>query len=186
MTTLQNMTKTVAAYAADVGRLPPSNSRSSHTIDILLSRSDTNASSSSSQDEQENETEKFHGKAFDAKAFLDQRVMTPLQEICNAVTMLPGLFYSVYFLLSGSWTKDAEQIMYSDQIEKGWLTDLLARNFLGGFEYRWAENLGCINNPTFPHLTALPPPTVLIVALAGAVHPLFSILYHCNCMLLEP
>ena len=42
-------------------------------------------------------------KKFDYEAFNDRRVMSPLQERWNALTMLPAMFYGVYFVLAGCW-----------------------------------------------------------------------------------
>jgi hypothetical protein len=168
----------------------PQRKSSFTTIDIHLSRSDSNASSSSSQDELDNKQKKSKKKKkeFDAKAFLDNRVMTPLQEACNSITMIPQMIYSVYFVLSGSWAKGASEVATQTYVNNPMIiqesNNWLARFF--GDEYRWAENLGCINHPMFPHLTALPPPAVLTVAFAGVVHPIFSIWYHWYCMKLEP
>jgi hypothetical protein len=156
------------------------------TIDIHLSRSDSssNASSSSSLDELVN-TKKRANDTFDAKAYLDNRVMSPLQEACNAITMIPQMVFSAYYVLSGSWAIGATEMAYYAsnpiiQQQSIWLTHFL------GDEYRWAENLGCIDHPMFPHLTALPPPAVMIIAMTGIVHPIFSILFHWYCMRLEP
>mmetsp|Transcript_26990 Transcript_26990/g.53887 ORF Transcript_26990/g.53887 Transcript_26990/m.53887 type:complete len:316 (-) Transcript_26990:2166-3113(-) len=161
--------------------------RSSFTaIDIHLSRSDSssNASSSSSLDELD-KTKKRANDTFDAKAYLDNRVMSPLQEACNAITMIPQMVFSAYYVLSGSWAKGATEMAYYAsnpiiQQQSNWLTHFL------GDEYRWAENLGCIDHPMFPRLTALPPPAVMIIAMTGIVHPIFSILFHWYCMRLEP
>ena len=157
------------------------------TIDIHLSRSsdsNSNSSSSSSLDELDEKKKKRPKDTFDAKAYLDNRVMSPLQEACNAISMLPQMIFSAYFVLSGSWAKGGTVDYYADnpiiQQQSNWLTRFL------GDEYRWAENLGCISHPLFPHLTAVPPPAVMIVALAGVVHPIFSIVFHYYCMKLEP
>lgn len=42
-------------------------------------------------------------KKFDYEAFNDRRVMSPLQERWNAITMLPAMFYGIYFVLAGCW-----------------------------------------------------------------------------------
>ncbi len=162
----------------------PQKKNSFTTIDIHLSRNDSNVSSaSSSSDGSDEEKKKIVKETFDAKAYLDNRVMSPLQEACNALSMVPQMIFSAYFVLSGSWAKgatfDASAPMIQQQ-QSNWLT-----NFLGD-EYVWTENSGCIDHPIFPNLTALPPPPVIMVAFAGIVHPLFSILFHYNCMTLAP
>lgn len=171
-------------------RHSPSSGNSFTTIDILRSSSGDSIKSSSFQDDK-----KKNGDEFDAKKYLDQRVMTPMQEACNALTMLPGMLFSVWFILSGSWIMqqdgaEIEQQMVTTQTSGGWLTDV-ARQLFGGFDFDYTlaagySEFGCINSPMFPNLTALPPPAVLIVAFTGFVHPIFSILFHINCMFLEP
>ncbi len=47
-------------------------------------------------------------KKFDAQAYLDKRVMTPMQERVNALTILPNLFYCIYFVLAGCWLSSEE------------------------------------------------------------------------------
>ncbi len=165
----------------------PQKKSSFTTIDIHLSRNDSNVSSasssaSSSSDGSDEEKKKIVKDNFDAKAYLDNRVMSPVQEACNALSMVPQMIFSAYFVLSGSWAKgatyDASAPMIQQQ-QSNWIT-----NFLGD-EYMWTENSGCIDHPMFP-LTALPPPPVMMVGFAGIVHPIFSILFHYNCMTLEP
>lgn len=180
-------------------RYSPSSGNSFTTIDILRSSSsgDSISRSSSFQDDKK----KKNGNEFDAKAYLDQRVMTPMQEACNALTMIPGMIFSVWFVLSGSWIMQQDgaeieqQIMTTQMIDNnptsgGWLTNV-ARQLCGGFDFDYTltagySNFGCIKSTMFPNLTALPPPAVLIVAFTGFVHPIFSILFHINCMFLEP
>jgi hypothetical protein len=47
--------------------------------------------------------EKPSTKKFDYQAFNDKRVMSPSQERWNAITMLPAMFYGIYFVLTGCW-----------------------------------------------------------------------------------
>ena len=82
------------------------------------------------------------------------------------------------------------QMIDNNLTSDGWLTNV-ARQLFGGFDFDYTlaagySGFGCINSPMFPNLTALPPPAVLIVAFTGFVHPIFSILFHINCMFLEP
>ena len=169
--------------------------RSSFTrIDIHLSRinsneSTTSSSSSSSLDELSYEKDKRPKEKFDAKAYLDNRVMTPAQEACNALSMLPQMIFSAYFVLSGSWAKGgtaADDMDYPiiQQQSSNWLTTLLGDEYI--WWDSWAMSTGCVNHPFFPQLTAVPPPAVMVVMIAGIVHPIFSILYHYYCMTLEP
>lgn len=40
---------------------------------------------------------------FDYQTYNDKRLMTPLQERWNGITMLPAMFYGFYFVLAGCW-----------------------------------------------------------------------------------
>lgn len=48
--------------------------------------------------------------------YLDKRAMSPLQERVNAITILPNVFYCIYFVVAGCWlTADViEMIRQSD------------------------------------------------------------------------
>mmetsp|Transcript_11097 Transcript_11097/g.24445 ORF Transcript_11097/g.24445 Transcript_11097/m.24445 type:complete len:429 (+) Transcript_11097:144-1430(+) len=124
--------------------------------------------------------------------YLDKRAMSPLQERVNAITILPNVFYCIYFVVAGCWlTADViEMVRQSDvgssggeerdivggvmEGESEW-TDM-ARNVFGD-EGR-AENTGCINIPMLPHFHALPPLPVLAGAIGIVAHGPFSFLYH--------
>jgi len=120
---------------------------------------------------------------FDVKAYLDKRLMTTTQEYFNAITMVPGICVSLYFVLSGCWTATHHQhgeIDYNDyqqQHENKW-TDMAHELF--GIESGW-ESYGCINSSLFPALTALPPLTIIAAALGNLVHSVVSIYYHITC-----
>lgn len=119
--------------------------------------------------------------SFDAQAFLDKRVMTPMQERFNAITMLPGMIYSLYYILAGCWvtsiTGDQHDSFPSfPQSDSSELTNLAREAF--GNEHGWIERIGCINSSLFPHLTALPPLPVVAAAVGILVHSPFSMLYH--------
>ena len=120
---------------------------------------------------------------FDVKAYLDKRLMTTTQECFNAITMVPGICVSFYFILSGCWTASHHQhgqIDYSDyqqQDDNKW-TDMAHELF--GIESGW-ESYGCINSSLFPALKALPPLTIVAAALGNLVHSVVSIYYHITC-----
>ncbi|KAL7540861.1 hypothetical protein ACHAXR_010443 [Thalassiosira sp. AJA248-18] len=119
------------------------------------------------------------GQNFDAEAYLDKRVMTLNQERFNAVTMLPGMIYSIYFILAGCWIIPGDQQegqFPSRQNESSQWADM-AREALGN-EHSWIENIGCINSQALPYLTALPPLPVFAAAIGLLVHSPFSMLYH--------
>lgn len=118
--------------------------------------------------------------SFDAQAFLDKRVMTPMQERFNAITMLPGMIYSMYYILAGCWVTagiDHNDIPSFQQSETSEWTSL-AQEAFGNDDHGWIEKIGCINSSLFPHLTALPPLPVVAAAVGILVHSPFSMLYH--------
>lgn len=115
---------------------------------------------------------------FDVKAYLDKRLMTTTQEYFNAITMVPGICVSLYFVLSGCWTATHHQHgEFYQQDDNKW-TDMAHELF--GIESGW-ESYGCINSSLFPALTALPPLTIVAAALGNLVHSAVSIYYHITC-----
>lgn len=146
--------------------------RSSTSRRKKYTRSISSASSSSSTGQNSAEPKKF----FDAKAYLDKRVMTEMQERFNAITMIPGMVYSVYFILAGCWLTAGNQLVNVQPEQSSELADIAREAF--GNEHGWMENFGCINSSLFPSLTALPPLTVVAGALGNLLHSPFSMLYH--------
>jgi len=122
--------------------------------------------------------------SFDAQAFLDKRVMTPNQERFNAITMIPGMIYSLYYILAGCWVTTTagvdvdphDSLPSFQQSETSEWTSMAREAF--GNEHGWIERIGCINSSFFPHLTALPPLPVVAAAVGILVHSPFSMLYH--------
>ncbi|KAL7550008.1 hypothetical protein ACHAWF_014775 [Thalassiosira exigua] len=109
----------------------------------------------------------------DAGEYLDKRVMTPLQERVNALTMLPGALYTAHFVLSGRWvgTGDKEWADIAPETlsdESGWF------------------GAGCLRSDAFPKLTAMPPPALVAAAFGVLVHAPFSFLYHWIAARIEP
>jgi len=121
--------------------------------------------------------------SFDAQAFLDKRVMTPNQERFNAITMIPGMIYSLYYIFAGCWVTttmagvDQHDSFPSFQQSEASEWTSMAREAFGN-EHGWIERIGCINSSFFPHLTALPPLPVVAAAVGILVHSPFSMLYH--------
>lgn len=115
---------------------------------------------------------------FDVKAYLDKRLMTTTQEYFNAITMVPGICVSLYFVLSGCWTATHHQHGEFYQLDDNKWTDMAQELF--GIESGW-ESYGCINSSLFPALTALPPLTIVAAALGNLVHSVVSIYYHITC-----
>mmetsp|Transcript_21748 Transcript_21748/g.39227 ORF Transcript_21748/g.39227 Transcript_21748/m.39227 type:complete len:350 (-) Transcript_21748:1509-2558(-) len=120
---------------------------------------------------------------FDAKAYLDKRVMTPMQERFNAITMIPGMIYSIYFIFAGCWMatsgSDQQGNIQLQQNESSEWADIAREAF--GNEHDWIENIGCINSQAFPYLKALPPLPVVAAAFSGLLHSSCSVLYHYKC-----
>lgn len=117
----------------------------------------------------------------DAQAFLDKRVMTPTQERFNAITMIPGMIYSLYYILAGCWVTatapdQQENFTSFPQSETSEWASMAWEAF--GNEHGWIERIGCINSSLFPHLPALPPLPVVAAAVGILVHSPFSMLYH--------
>ncbi|KAL3826492.1 hypothetical protein ACHAXA_004329 [Cyclostephanos tholiformis] len=126
-------------------------------------------------------------ESFDADAFFDKRVMTPNQERFNAITMIPGMIYSVYFILAGCWIKAGDD-QHDDhpfhQSENSDWSEMAREAF--GSENGWRGSFGCIRSSSFPHLTALPPLPVVAAAVGILVHSPFSIMYHWSATSIEP
>ncbi|KAL3826486.1 hypothetical protein ACHAXA_004323 [Cyclostephanos tholiformis] len=118
-------------------------------------------------------------ESFDAEAFLDKRVMTPNQERFNAITMIPGMIYSIYFIFAGCWIKAGDD-QHDDhpfhQSENSDWSEMAREAF--GSENGWKGSFGCIRSSSFPNLTALPPLPVVAAAVGILVHSPFSIMYH--------
>jgi hypothetical protein len=116
---------------------------------------------------------------FDAEAFLDKRVMTANQERFNAITMIPGMIYSLYFILAGCWIKGGNDhhdgSPFHQSENSSW--SVMAREAFGN-ENGWRDSFGCIHSSSFPRLTALPPLPVVAAAVGILVHSPFSMMYH--------
>lgn len=101
------------------------------------------------------------GAQLSTEAYHNQRLMSPMQERLNALTMIPSMLYCAWFLLSGSW----------------WVSSALNSEVAASEESFFG--VGCIQSPMFrERVPAMPPMTVVIGALGGFVHPIFSIIYH--------
>jgi hypothetical protein len=99
--------------------------------------------------------EKSH-KELDLHAYMARRVMSPLQERVNAITMIPNPLYCWYYILAGLWI--------NSNIESDLITPM--------------DDSECMKSIWFPNMTALPPPTVTAVAIGITLHAPFSFLYH--------
>lgn len=100
----------------------------------------------------------------DVDKYMADREMTPLQERLNAITVIPGAFYCLLFLLSGLW------------LNKG-LEDEAREEILGS-NYVLPDKSSCISLSWLPRFYALPPLPVAAVAFGIILHAPFSFLYH--------
>jgi hypothetical protein len=104
-------------------------------------------------------------KEFDVDKYMASREMSPLQERMNAVTVMPGAFFCIMFLLSGAW---------------------LNKSFIEENGYEMVNtNTGvifddsqCLSFSGMPHLHALPPLPLLAAAIGIVFHAPFSFIYH--------
>jgi len=130
-----------------------------------------------------------------ADAFLNNRVMTPMQERFNAITMIPGMIYCVYFILAGCWITLAsredeqrlEEVGEHTEHNSDWTAEQDVTSGGGGLfgnnnnntdEQGWWDSFGCIQSSLFPYLTALPPLPVIAAAVGILIHAPVSIMYH--------
>lgn len=103
-----------------------------------------------------------HEEHCEVGKYMAAREMTPLQERMNALTFVPGVFYSIMFFLSGSWLSQS----FIEAYAKGMVDD-------DGF-----DTSQCIASSWFPHLHAMPPLAPLAAGIGIISHTPFSMLYH--------
>jgi hypothetical protein len=115
----------------------------------IIHNSVTDESCSSSNDSRK-------PKELDLHEYMARRVMSPLQERVNAITMIPSPLYCWYYILAGLWINPD---MESDPISE-------------------MDDSICVKSYWFPNMTALPPPTMAAVAIGITLHAPFSFLYH--------
>lgn len=104
------------------------------------------------------------GKELDVEKYMAGREMTPFQERMNAVTVVPGAFYCIMVLLSGSWL--SKTIIEGNKYEQ----DVMDVNTF--------DDSQCISWAWLPHLHALPPLPPVAVAIGIVFHAPFSFIYH--------
>ena len=146
----------------------------------------TRSISSVSTNKKDKLTTTNNNDTFDMEAYLEKRVMTSAQEYFNAITMIPGMICSVYFILAGCWVASHHRHYQEgdgDQSEgSGWVADMTSELFgFGNNEHGLLQSMGCINSSTFPALTALPPLAIVMGALGNLVHSPVSMYYHWRC-----
>lgn len=101
-------------------------------------------------------------KEFDVDQYMAKREMTPFQERMNAVTVMPGGFYCIMFVISGAWLSP----MFVDEYGK---SPAAAAPF---------DETQCLRWSWMPHLHAAPPLPLVAAALGIVAHAPFSFIYH--------
>jgi hypothetical protein len=119
----------------------------------------------------------FPKEQMDVDKYMASREMTPFQERMNAVTVMPGAFYCIMFLLSGMWLKPSfiqeyEQELLTINTNNGVTTptDTAAESLF--------DDSQCLSLGYMPHLHALPPLPLVAAALGIIFHAPFSFIYH--------
>jgi len=105
------------------------------------------------------ETKNLELDDHDVHRYMNKREMSPLQERCNALTILPGALYCIYFVLNGNWITAkgaADSIVVADYFDQG----------------------SCLNISFLPNLSAIPPAPILLNMFGVLAHCPFSFLYH--------
>lgn len=100
----------------------------------------------------------------DFELYRNKRKMTPTQEKWNAITMIPSPLFCMYYVLSGSWV----------QSSIAGASDVPPPVYDAGFE----AAMTCLPQSRWHSMPAMPPLTVLAVAVAIALHAPFSFMYH--------
>jgi hypothetical protein len=131
-----------------------------------------------------------HAAPLDVEVYMTKREMTPTQERWNAITMLPSAIYCLYFLVTAQWlsqetihqiTSDTTPSTHwnatssMDVVPQEWTAMQMINQWLGS---EGAD--GCLDGSRWWHfgMPALPPLTVLAIALGICLHAPFSFLYH--------
>jgi hypothetical protein len=124
-----------------------------------------------------NSSSLFPKEQLDVDKYMASREMTPFQERMNAVTVMPGAFYCIMFLLSGMWLKPSfiqeyEQELLTINTNNGVTTptDTAAESLF--------DDSQCLSLGYMPHLHALPPLPLVAAALGIIFHAPFSFIYH--------
>mmetsp|Transcript_23210 Transcript_23210/g.28505 ORF Transcript_23210/g.28505 Transcript_23210/m.28505 type:complete len:346 (+) Transcript_23210:640-1677(+) len=99
------------------------------------------------------------------------RQMTTAQEVWNAITMLPPLTYCIYFTLQSKWLSDQDIKHAMD------MANIAAATSTDGI----LTTPSCLSIRFLPNLYAVPPLTVIVMALGFIMHSPCSIYYHLMC-----
>jgi hypothetical protein len=101
-------------------------------------------------------------KELDVDKYMAKREMTPFQERMNAVTVMPGAFYCIMFVISGAW-------LGPSFVEEHSTSAIAAAPF---------DETQCLTWSWMPHLHAAPPLPLVAAALGIVAHAPFSFIYH--------
>mmetsp|Transcript_58306 Transcript_58306/g.142558 ORF Transcript_58306/g.142558 Transcript_58306/m.142558 type:complete len:582 (-) Transcript_58306:329-2074(-) len=115
----------------------------------------------------------------DVEKYMASREMTPFQERMNAVTVMPGAFYCIMLLLSGSWLSQSliEEETASIMTVSNVNNNIMGASAAAGAD-AGADDSQCLSWSWMPHLHALPPLPVLAAAVGIIFHAPFSFIYH--------
>ena len=135
-------------------QLPPNNGRNDDTFKY-------------SQKDEEKQAQKYAAN----------REMTSVQEVWNAITMIPYPLFFMFMIVTGSWLSEEDihsmkEVMIFEQ------TMRTASNMTKVMPF--IDN-SCVQSSLFPTFHALPPAPVLLAAIGIITHTPCSILYHVLC-----
>eukprot|EP00540_Astrosyne_radiata_P013918 CAMPEP_0116853420 /NCGR_PEP_ID=MMETSP0418-20121206/17902_1 /TAXON_ID=1158023 /ORGANISM="Astrosyne radiata, Strain 13vi08-1A" /LENGTH=379 /DNA_ID=CAMNT_0004485819 /DNA_START=116 /DNA_END=1255 /DNA_ORIENTATION=+ len=99
-------------------------------------------------------------KTLDVAKYMAEREMTPMQERMNALTMIPNPIYCFYFIVASLWLSDMQEDSATSSSSDN------------------ASDASCLEIPLLPRLHAMPPLTIMAIALGITLHAPFSFLYH--------
>lgn len=117
------------------------------------------------------------------------RQMTSSQEVWNAITMLPVILYTFYYVFYGKWVLQADIDAATEATQDGTDTafsfshDSMGETtkFTTLMQALLADENGCVQSSNFPRVFAIPPATILFVAAAFFIHTPISVYYHLLC-----
>jgi len=130
----------------------------------------------------------------DVTAYMNDRVMTPKQEKCNAWTVVPNPIYCLYFILAGKWVSD--QMLEDARVDfESYASNSPINNYnqwVKEFDpdYSILRMLGlsgqCVDIHWLPNFHALPPLPIIAISLGIILHAPASFLYHWYCAVKLP
>jgi hypothetical protein len=106
--------------------------------------------------------QKTRFKDLDVDKYMAKREMTPFQERMNAVTVMPGAFYCIMFVISGAWLSP----LFVEEHSSSAIADAPF------------DETQCLTWSWMPHLHAAPPLPLVAAALGIVAHAPFSFIYH--------